>query len=213
MCRSYQAARDWKMSTPISSGLFLLGGAASAAFAVLKHTSGKKSNEARPSSDMVCPATPSTPYSRSAAGWLRGAGSSSPSKESRASTEAGRSPTITAVSVPQEGIPIRALEAGSLVCFYTSLGELVTIKKESKTWELHACLAPRTPDAEGDFQSLLVACSANWRCAWLMSALQCTCQYVTCLKPAGSCRLPYFPAEAVFVVTRSGSKIGFRSLG
>lgn len=30
---------------------------------------------------------------------------------------------------------------------------------------------------------------------------------------AGSCRLPYFPAEAVFAVTRNGSKIGFRSLG
>ncbi|KAL3147663.1 hypothetical protein ABBQ32_002416 [Trebouxia sp. C0010 RCD-2024] len=84
---------------------------------------------------------------------------------------------MTAVSCPQEGIPMRALEAGSLVCFYTSLGELVTVKKGVKTWELHACLAPSPPNAEG------------------------------------SCRLPYFPAEAVFAVTRNGSKIGFRSLG
>ena len=30
---------------------------------------------------------------------------------------------------------------------------------------------------------------------------------------AGSFRLPYFPAEAVFAVTRNGSKTGFRSLG
>ncbi len=30
---------------------------------------------------------------------------------------------------------------------------------------------------------------------------------------AGSFRLPYFPGEAVFAVTRNGSKIGFRSLG
>lgn len=65
------------------------------------------------------------------------------------STETGRSPTMTAVSAPQEGIPMRALEAGSLVCFYTSLGELVTVKKGVKTWELHACLAPSPPNAEG----------------------------------------------------------------
>lgn len=44
---------------------------------------------------------------------------------------------------------MRALEAGSLVCFYTSLGELVTVKKGVKTWELHACLAPSPPNAEG----------------------------------------------------------------
>ncbi len=45
---------------------------------------------------------------------------------------------------------MRALEAGSLVCFYTSLGELVTVKQEHKTWELHACLAPSPPNAEGE---------------------------------------------------------------
>lgn len=37
--------------------------------------------------------------------------------------------------------------------------------------------------------------------------------YITQVCDAGSFRLPYFPAEAVFVVTRNGSKIGFRSLG
>ena len=137
------------MAAPISSGLFLLGGAASAAFAVVKHSSGKKHSRSKAASDVVCPSTPSTPYPRSAASWLRVAGSSSPSKQSMDSTEAGRSPMMTAVSVPQEGISMRALEAGSLVCFYTSLGELVTVKKESKTWELHACLAPSPPNAEG----------------------------------------------------------------
>ncbi|KAL0040922.1 hypothetical protein WJX79_010101 [Trebouxia sp. C0005] len=167
------------MAAPISSGLFLLGGAASAAFAVVKHSSGKKRQESRPphSSDVACPATPSMSYPRSTASWLRVVGSSSPSKRSSGSTEACRSPTVTSVSVHQEGIPMRALEAGSLVCFYTSLGELVTVKRENKIWELHACLAPSPPNAEGSF------------------------------------RLPYFPAEAVFAVTRNGSKIGFRSLG
>ncbi|DBB04251.1 TPA: hypothetical protein ACH3X1_013272 [Trebouxia sp. C0004] len=165
------------MAAPISSGLFLLGGAASAAFAVVKHSSGKKREESRPSSDVACPATPSTPYPRSTASWLRVAASSSPSKRSSGSTEACRSPTVNSVSVHQEGIPMRALEAGSLVCFYTCLGELVTVKRGHKTWELHACLAPSPPNAEGSF------------------------------------RLPYFPAEAVFAVTRNGSKIGFRSLG
>lgn len=137
------------MAAPISSGLFLLGGAASAAFAVVKHSSGKKRHESRPSSEVACPATPSTPYPRSAASWLRVVGSTSPSKQSTGSTEACRSPTATSVSVPQEGIPMRALEAGSLVCFYTSLGELVTVKKDGKTWDLHACLAPSPPGAEG----------------------------------------------------------------
>lgn len=138
------------MAAPLSSGLFLLGGAASAAFAVVKHSSGKKKRESGASS--VCPSTPgvpSTPYPHSTASWLRVGGSSSPSKRSMGSTEAGRSPTMTAVSCPQQGIPMRALEAGSLVCFYTSLGELVTVKKGVKTWELHACLAPSPPNAEG----------------------------------------------------------------
>jgi len=40
-------------------------------------------------------------------------------------------------------------------------------------------------------------------------SIDCMYQYVY----AGSFRLPYFPAEAVFAVTRNGSKIGFRSLG
>ena len=142
------------MAAPISSGLFLLGGAASAAFAVVKHSSGKKRQESRPSSEVACPATPSTPYPHSTASWLRVAGSSSPSKRSSGSTEACRSPTVTSVSVHQEGIPMRALEAGSLVCFYTSLGELVTVKRENKTWELHACLAPSPPNAEGLCQCL-----------------------------------------------------------
>ena len=142
------------MAAPISSGLFLLGGAASAAFAVVKHSSGKRNRESQPGKDVVCPSdpapsTPSTPYPRSTASWLRVGGSSSPSKRSMGSTETGRSPTMTAVSAPQEGIPMRALEAGSLVCFYTSLGELVTVKKGDKTWELHACLAPSPPNAEG----------------------------------------------------------------
>ena len=119
------------MAAPLSSGLFLLGGAASAAFAVVKHSSGKKKRESRASS--VCPSTPgapSTPYPQSTASWLR-VGSSSPWKRSMGST------------------PMHALEAGSLVCFYTSLGELVTVKKGDKTWELHACLAPSPPNAEG----------------------------------------------------------------
>lgn len=134
------------MAAPISSGLFLLGGAASAAFAVVKHSSGKKKRDSQPGSEVVCPSTPSTPYPHSTASWLRVGGSSSPSM---GSAERGRSPAMTAVSAPQEGIPMRALEAGSLVCFYTSLGELVTVKKGDKTWELHACLAPSPPNAEG----------------------------------------------------------------
>ena len=43
---------------------------------------------------------------------------------------------------------MRALEAGSLVCFYTSLGELVTVKPEGKAWVLHACLAPSPTSSE-----------------------------------------------------------------
>lgn len=43
---------------------------------------------------------------------------------------------------------MRALEAGSLVCFYTSLGELVTVKQEDKAWVLHACLAPSPTSSE-----------------------------------------------------------------
>ena len=148
------------MAAPIGSGLFLLGGAASAAFAVVKHSSGKKKRESRPGSDVVCPSTPSTPYPRSTASWLRAGGSSSPSKRSVGSAETGRSPTMTAVSAPQEGIPMRALEAGSLVCFYTSLGELVTVRQEDKTWELHACLAPSPPSAEGWPRS--TASAAGW---------------------------------------------------
>lgn len=192
------------MAAPISSGLFLLGGAASAAFAVVKHSSGKKRGETRPSNEVVCPATPSTPYPRGAASWLRVAGSSSPSKMSACSTEAPRSPAVTSISVPQEGLSMRALEAGSLVCFYTSLGELVTVKKEHKNWDLHACLAPSPPNAEGKCILRDKPCSI------------CTCLHWQQLNPetlAGSFRLPYFPAEAVFAVTRNGSKIGFRSLG
>lgn len=155
------------MAAPLSSGIFLFGGVASAAFAVVKHSSGKKSSGSKPASDVVCPSTPSTPYPRSTASWLRVGGSGSPSKDSAGSTAAGRSPTMTAVSVPQEGISMRALEAGSLVCFYTSLGELVTVKKDNKTWELHACLAPSPPNAEGEAclritAANMLAKSLNW---------------------------------------------------
>lgn len=135
------------MAAPLSSGLFLLGGAASAAYAVVRHSSDRKNNS-RPSSEGFCPATPSTPYPRSAASWLRVAGSSSPSKASVHDSEQCRSPAAPSSNMPQEGIPMRALEAGSLVCFYTSLGELVTVKPEGKAWVLHACLAPSPTSSE-----------------------------------------------------------------
>ena len=45
---------------------------------------------------------------------------------------------------------MRALEAGSLICFYTSLGELVTVKPEGKAWVLHACLAPSPTSSESE---------------------------------------------------------------
>lgn len=134
------------MAAPLSSGLFLLGGAASAAYAVVRHSSDRK--KSRPSSDAGCPATPSTPYPRTAASWLRVAGSSSPSKASVHSSEQYRSPAAPSSTRPQEGIPMRALEPGSLVCFYTSLGELVTVKQENKQWMLHACLAPSPNSSE-----------------------------------------------------------------
>ena len=132
-----------------ASGLFLLSGAASAALAIVRHSTGKEGRDSNTANNVVCPATPSTPYPRSAASWLRAAGASSPSRQSLGGTEPGRSPAMTAVSVPQEAIPMRALEAGSLVCFYTSLGELVTVRKAHKIWELHACLPPSPSRAEG----------------------------------------------------------------
>lgn len=143
------------MAAPLSSGLFLLGGAASAAYAVVRHSSDRKKGKATPGSDAFCPATPSTPYPRSAASWLRVAGSSSPSKASVFESEHCRSPGAPSSSMPQEGIPMRALEAGSLICFYTSLGELVTVKQEGKAWVLHACLAPSPISGESMPCSLL----------------------------------------------------------
>lgn len=54
---------------------------------------------------------------------------------------------------------MRALEAGSLVCFYTSLGELVTVKQEGKAWVLHACLAPSPISGESKQAPQLTCCS------------------------------------------------------
>ena len=172
------------MAAPIASSLFLLGGAASAAFAVVRHSSSKRESDTRPSSDVLCPSTPSTPCPHSAAGWLRGAESSSPSKKSGGSTETGHSPTVTAVSVPQEAIPMRALEAGSLICFYTSLGELVTVKKEGKAWDLHACLAPSPPDAEGNDIHLQRPCFAHGDQQLSTSRSPCQCTWTRHATPS-----------------------------
>ena len=128
---------------------------------------------------------------------------------------------------------MRALEPGSCVCLYTSLGEVLLLAVVSQSnqitvltqhvghlacsWSLSSGRASTGCCKESWLptpQRMMVRCPKislrTWRYPVAPDCDPPANQCDTLL--AGSPHLPYFPAEAVFLVVRDGSRIGFRSL-
>ncbi|KAK9823381.1 hypothetical protein WJX72_002381 [[Myrmecia] bisecta] len=79
----------------------------------------------------------STPKSYLSGSNRRGSVMGSPAGSLYAVTDLSSCYSPSAASLASEP-PVRALEAGTLVCFYTSQGELVTVKQQGRGYELHA---------------------------------------------------------------------------